>query len=82
MCRLQAQDLESKVLGLERRLPQLANDIAALEHENDQEMYAVISLQLIENELAEIQQFMDKLNSSVVKYQQQSSSAAQQVRHL
>lgn len=70
------------VLGLEQRLPRLANDIAALESENDEEMYAVISMQLIENELSEIQQFVDKLNSTAVKYQRQSSAAAQQVHHV
>lgn len=68
------------MLGLERRLPQLADDITALERENDKEMYAVLSLQLIENELSEIQQLMDKLNSSILRYQRQSASAAQQVR--
>lgn len=77
--RLQTQDLVSKLLGLERRLPQLAKDIAALESDNDEEMYEVISLQLIKNELSEMQQFVDKLNSSVVRYQSQSASAAQQV---
>lgn len=70
------------MVGLERRLPQVANDIAVLERENDQEMYAVISLQLIENELSELQQLMDKLNSSVLRYQSQSASAAQQVQHV
>lgn len=68
------------VLGLERRLPQLARDITALERENDQEMYGAISMQLIERELSEIQQLMDKLNSSALRYQQQSTSAVQQVR--
>lgn len=70
------------MLGLERRLPQLANDIAALESENDEQMYATVSLQLINNELSEIQWLVDKLNSSSSSSQRLSTSVTQQVQDL
>lgn len=68
------------MLGLERRLPQLAKDIAALESENDEQLYGAISLQLIHNELSEIQRLLDDLNSTASSYQRLSASAAQQVQ--
>lgn len=70
------------MLGLERRLPELAKDIAVLDSENDEQMYAAISLQLINNELWEIQRLMDELNSTTLSYQRLSASATQQVQDL
>lgn len=67
------------LLGLERRVPQLAEDLSMLEKENDGEMYGVISLQLIENELLEIQRLMEKLNSTTLGHQRLSTSATEQV---
>lgn len=70
------------MLGLERRLPELAKDIAVLDSENDEQMYAAISLQLINNELWEIQQLTDELNSTTLSYQRLSASATEQVQDL
>lgn len=77
-----ARKLQSLMLGLERRLPQLAKDIAALDSENDEQMYAAISLQLVNNELSEIQRLMDELNSTTLSYQRLSASATQQLKGL
>lgn len=68
------------MLGLDRRLTQLATDVATLEQENNEQMYAVVSLQLIESELSEIQQLLEKLNITAQTYQSLSSSATQQVQ--
>lgn len=72
-------ELEILLLGLERRVPQLAEDLSMLEKEDDGEMYGVISLQLIENEMSEIQRLMEKLNSTTQEYQRLSTSATKQV---
>lgn len=76
---MQTMELETLLLGLERRVPQLAEDLSMLEREDDGEMYGVISLQLIENELLEIQRLMEKLNSTTLGHQRLSTSATEQV---
>lgn len=72
-------ELETLLLGLERRVPQLAKDLSMLEKEDDGEMYGAISLQLIENELSEIQRLMEKLNSTTLEHQLLSTRATEQV---
>lgn len=76
---LQALHLQSLLLGLERRLPQLEKDMSMLEKEDDSDLYGVISLQLLENELLEIQQLLDKLNSTTVGQERLSDETGKQV---
>lgn len=57
--------MESLLLGLKRRLPQLMEDLVELEEEHDGDLYSALSLHVLENELVEIQQLMDKLNGSI-----------------
>lgn len=76
---LQARHLQSLLLGLERRLPQLEKDMSMLEKEDDGDLYGVISLQLLENELQEIQQLLDRLNTTTQGQQRLSDTTAKQV---
>ncbi|XP_030282281.1 olfactomedin-4-like [Sparus aurata] len=75
-------ELESLLLGLERRLPRLAEDVSTLEREDDGELYGVISLQVIENELMEIMQLIDRLNSTTLEDQHLTTNATKQLEDL
>ncbi|TDH09067.1 hypothetical protein EPR50_G00082870 [Perca flavescens] len=75
-------ELESLLLGLERRLPQLQDDVSMLEREDDGDLYAVISLQVIENELREIKLFMDRLNSTTLGHQHLTADTSKQLEEL
>lgn len=68
------------MLGLERRLPQLKEDVSMLEREDDGELYSVISLQLVENELLEIQQLINRLNSTTLGHQRLTTDTTKQVK--
>ena len=76
---LQTLELESLLLGLERRLPQLLEDVSMLEREDDGQLYAVISLQVIENELMEINQLMARLNRTTLGNLQLTNDTTEQV---
>lgn len=69
------------MLGLDRRLLQLEKDVAILENEDDGKLFGALSLQIIENEIVEIQQLIDRLNSSTKENKNLSENMAQQV-HL
>ncbi|KAM7414046.1 hypothetical protein PAMA_019050 [Pampus argenteus] len=77
-----ALELESLLLGLERRLPQLQEDVSMLEREDDGELYGTVSLQVIENELREIKQLIDKLNITTRAHQRLSNDTTEQLRNL
>nr|XP_046251460.1 olfactomedin-4-like [Scatophagus argus] len=62
-------ELESLLLGLEKRLPQLQEDVSMLEREDDGDLYGVISLQVVENELLEIKQLISRLRSTTLEHQ-------------
>lgn len=64
-----AVEMESLMLGLKHRLPQLQEDVSILEKEDDGNLYGVLSLYVIENELLEIRQLMAKLNSTTIAHQ-------------
>lgn len=64
---LQTLELESLLLGLERRLPRLAEDVSTLEREDDGELYGVISLQVVQNELTDIQELIARLNNTILE---------------
>ena len=57
------------MLGLERRLPRLEEDVATLEREDDGELYGVISLQVVQNELADIMELITRLNNTTLEHQ-------------
>ncbi|XP_029290158.1 olfactomedin-4 [Cottoperca gobio] len=75
-------ELESLLLGLAHRLPKLQEDVSMLEKEDDGELYAVISLQVIENELMEIKQLIDRLNSSTLGHERLTADTAKQLEDL
>lgn len=77
---LQTLELESLLLGLERRLPQLQEDISILEGENDGQLYGAISLQVVENELTEIKQLLQRLNSTTLRHQRLTADTAERVK--
>uniref|UniRef100_A0A8C6TKX0 Si:ch211-194m7.5 n=1 Tax=Neogobius melanostomus TaxID=47308 RepID=A0A8C6TKX0_9GOBI len=72
-------ELESLLLGLERRLPQLVADISELEQDDDGGMYGVLALHVIENELTELRLLIDRLNSTMVTNRQLSNDTIQQI---
>ncbi|XP_032443040.1 olfactomedin-4 [Xiphophorus hellerii] len=74
--------LDSLLLGLSRRLPQLEQDVAMLEKEDDGQLFGVLSLHVIENELAEIQQMIDKLNRTTTESDHLSENVAQQLENV
>lgn len=76
---LQTLELEILLLGLERRLPQLQEDVSMLEREDDGDLYAVLSLYVIENELMEIKQLIDRLNSTTKAHQGLTADTTEQV---
>ncbi|XP_006805459.1 adhesion G protein-coupled receptor L3-like [Neolamprologus brichardi] len=75
-------ELESLLLGLEHRLSQLNKDVLILEKEDDGELYGVLSLYVIENEMTEIKQLIDKLNSTMQKHQILTANATKQLENL
>ncbi|XP_035980920.1 olfactomedin-4-like [Fundulus heteroclitus] len=77
-----ALELESLLMGLEKRLTQLHNDVTILENEDDGELYGVLSLFVIENEMVEIRQLMDKLNRTTLEYQVLTADTIQQLEDL
>lgn len=64
---------------MERRLPQLLKDVSMLEKEDDGDLYAVLSLQVVENELMEIKQLIDRLNGSTLGHQRLTTDTNKQV---
>lgn len=77
-----ALELEVLLLGLERRLPQLEEDVSILEREDDGKLYAVLSLHVVENELLEIKQLIDRLSSSTLEHQRLTNNTAEQLENL
>lgn len=75
-------ELDSLLLGLERRLPQLQEDVSMLEREDDGELYGVISLQVIENELIQIKLLIDRLNSTTLRHQHLTTDTTEQLEDL
>ncbi|XP_035770058.1 olfactomedin-like [Neolamprologus brichardi] len=72
-------ELKSLLQGLEQRLTQLSNDVLILEKEDDRGLYGVLSLYLIENEMNEIKQLIDKLDSTTQEHQILAASATRQL---
>ncbi len=74
-------EIDRLVLGLQHRIRQLLDNVSMLEKEDNGNLYAAVSLRIIELELAEIQDLLDKLNRTTNSYQQLSVKAATEV-HL
>lgn len=77
---MQALEIKSLLLGLERRLLQLESDVSVLEREDDGDLYGVISLQLLETELLEIQQLINRLNTTTVEYRHLTDNTVELVK--
>ncbi|XP_053175965.1 olfactomedin-4-like [Scomber japonicus] len=75
-------ELESLMLGLERRLPKLQEDVSVLERENDGDLYGALSLLVIENELTEIKKLIHKLNMTTQGHQRLTTDANEQLKDL
>lgn len=71
--------MESLLLGLDRRLSQLQEDVSVLEKEDDGELYGVLSLQVIENEMMDIEQLIKRLNSTTLGNQHLTTNMTTQV---
>ncbi|XP_042609331.1 olfactomedin-4-like [Cyprinus carpio] len=69
-------EIDRLVLGLQHRIRQLLDNVSMLEKEDNGNLYAAVSLRIIELELAEIQDLLDKLNRTTNNYQQQSLQTA------
>lgn len=74
-----ALELDSLLLGLERRLPQLEADLSELEQGDDGGLYGVLALHVIKNELKEIQLIMERLNTTTLSHQRLASDTTQQI---
>lgn len=61
-------------LGVQQRLLQLQNGISALEREDDGGLYGAVSLRILELELAEILQLINKLNGTHNMHQSLSTN--------
>lgn len=77
---MQVLDLQGLLLGLERRLLQLESDTSILEREDDGDLYGVISLQLLEDQLQEVQELVLRLNSTTAAHRRLTDSTAGLVR--
>ncbi|XP_051239224.1 olfactomedin-4-like [Dicentrarchus labrax] len=75
-------ELESLLLGLERRLPRLQEDVSMLEREDDGQLYAVLSLYVLENEMVEIKQLLDRLNGTTLGHQRLTADTTKQLKDL
>ncbi|XP_016324652.1 olfactomedin-4-like [Sinocyclocheilus anshuiensis] len=74
-------DLDRLVLGLQQRIKQLEDDVVMLEKENSN-LYAAVSLRIIELEFAEIQELLNKLNRTTSNYHHLGVQAAAQLEDM
>ncbi|ROL54564.1 Olfactomedin-4 [Anabarilius grahami] len=75
-------EIDSLVLGLQQRIWQLLDNVSMLEKEDNGNLYAAVSLRIIELELAEIQDLLDKLNRTTNIYKQLSVEAAAELQDM
>ncbi|KAK2867068.1 hypothetical protein Q8A67_025185 [Cirrhinus molitorella] len=75
-------EIDRLVLGLQHRIRQLLDNVSMLEREDNGNLYAAVSLRIIELELAEIQDLLDKLNQTTNNYQQLSVQAAEEFQDM
>lgn len=72
-------EIDRLVLGLQQRIKQLEDNVIMLEKEDNRNIYGAVSLRIIELEIAEIQDLVDKLNRTTQNYQHLSVQTADQV---
>ncbi|KAG1938261.1 olfactomedin-4-like [Pimephales promelas] len=75
-------EIDRLVLGLQHRISQLLENVSMLEKEDNGNLYAAVSLHIIELELAEIQDLMDKLNRTTNNYQLLSGQTATELQDM
>ncbi|XP_056307366.1 olfactomedin-4 [Danio aesculapii] len=75
-------EIDRLVLGLQHRIWQLVDMVSILEKEDNGNLYAAVSLRIIELELAEIQDLLDELNQTTSTYQQLSIQAAEELQNM
>ncbi|XP_029992087.1 olfactomedin-4 isoform X2 [Sphaeramia orbicularis] len=75
-------DMDTLLLALDRRLPQIQSELSLLEVEDDRDLYGLLSLVVIENELLEITQILEKLNGSTEGHQRLTANTQQQIMHI
>ncbi|KAF4094973.1 olfactomedin-4-like isoform X1 [Onychostoma macrolepis] len=75
-------EIDRLVLGLQHRIRQLLENVSMLEREDNGNLYAAVSLRIIELEFAEIQDLLDKLNRTTDSYQQQSLQTAAELQDM
>ncbi|XP_043083925.1 olfactomedin-4-like [Puntigrus tetrazona] len=75
-------EIDRLVLGLQHRIRQLLENVSMLEREDNGNLYAAVSLRIIELELTEIQDLLDKLNRTTNNYQQLSVKAATELQDM
>ncbi|XP_051740718.1 olfactomedin-4-like [Ctenopharyngodon idella] len=75
-------EIDSLVLGLQQRIGQLLDNVSMLEKEDNGNLYAAVSLRIIELELAEIQDLLNKLNRTTNKYQQLSLQTSAELQDM
>ncbi|XP_008278463.1 olfactomedin-4-like isoform X3 [Stegastes partitus] len=77
-----AEELEVLLLGLDRRLAQLHEDVSVLEKEDDGDLYGVLSLHVIHNEMTEIRLLLDKLNATTEEHHRLTADTERQLDEL
>ncbi|XP_042344110.1 olfactomedin-4-like [Plectropomus leopardus] len=75
-------EMERLLQSLEKRLPQLQEDVSVLEREDDGDVYAVLSLYVIENELRTINQLIERLNRTTQAHLHLTTNTTQQLEDL
>ncbi|XP_033487202.2 olfactomedin-4-like [Epinephelus lanceolatus] len=75
-------ELDKLLQGLEQRLPQLQKDLSQLEMEDDEDLYEVLSLYVIENELREVNQLINRLNMTTRTHQHLANHTTKQLEEM
>ncbi|XP_067235582.1 olfactomedin-4-like [Chanodichthys erythropterus] len=75
-------EIDSLVLGLQQRIWQLLDNVSMLEKEDNGNLYAAVSLRIIELELVEIQDLLNKLNRTTYKYQLLSEQTSAELQDM
>ncbi|KAL6480781.1 hypothetical protein MHYP_G00118140 [Metynnis hypsauchen] len=78
----QMEEMDVLTLGLQKRLEQLKDSMAVLEKEDDGQLYGAVSLRIIELELAEVTELMDKLKRTTRSRQQQSQATSSEIQNM
>uniref|UniRef100_A0A3Q1AQC2 Olfactomedin-like domain-containing protein n=1 Tax=Amphiprion ocellaris TaxID=80972 RepID=A0A3Q1AQC2_AMPOC len=79
---LQTTELQGLMLGLDRRLVQLQEDVSVLEKEDDGDLYGVLSLNVIHNEMTEIRLLLDKLNTTTEEQHKQTAATTHRMEQV